>query len=112
MGTTSVDETTALDELFDVLSDSTRRRILTRLNERTSGTEPEVPVAELAREGEGSERKPIRLLHSDLPKLDAAGFIDWDRNRQVVRPGRRFTDVAPLIELLAGHQDELPSTRP
>lgn len=107
----SAHETTALDELFDAFSDANRRHVLTQLYDQTQGGVPEVPVAELT--GQGEERGPgaTRLRHSDLPKLDAAGFIDWERNRHVVRPGRRFGDVVSLIEVLASHRDELPSNR-
>lgn len=108
----SADETMALDELFDVLSDSTRRRVLSRLSEEASVSEPEVPVAELSRDGDERDQERIRLQHTALPTLDAGGFIDWDRKRQVVRPGRRFPEVDPLIELLAGQEDELLADRP
>lgn len=108
----TVDEPRALDELFDVLSDSTRRRILTRVSDRAVAPNGEVPVAELTRDGVEGDRSTIRLQHSELPTLDAAGFIDWDRNRQVVRPGRRFQEIAPLIELLARQEDELPAEWP
>ncbi len=97
-----------LDELFEVLSHPHRRRILTSLNERNPREEGEFSLAELITEEEIDE-ETTGLFHNHLPKLDEAGFIDWDRERHLVRRGPRFAEVEPLIELMVNHTDELPA---
>lgn len=97
-----------LDELFEVLSHPHRRRILTSLNDRNPREEDEFILSELVTEDE-IEEESTGFFHNHLPKLDEAGFIDWDRERHVVRRGPRFTEIEPLIELMVNHPDELPA---
>lgn len=101
-------QTNELDELLDVLSYPPRRRILTRLNARNPRDVDEFELAELAGDDE-PEDETVGLIHNHLPKLADAGFIDWDRERHVVTRGPRFHEVAPLIDLMVAHQDELPA---
>lgn len=100
---------TVLDELLDVLSHPHRRRILTRLHVRNPRDEAEFDPEELAQADEALDVDTIHLVHNHLPKLDEAGFVDWDRERQVVRRGPRFHEIAPLIDLMVTHRDELPA---
>lgn len=97
-----------LDELFEVLSHPHRRRILTSLNEWKPREEDEFNLTELVTEDEIEEEAP-GFFHNHLPKLDEAGFIDWDQERHVVRRGPRFSEVDPLIELMINHSEELPA---
>jgi len=59
--------------------------------------------------GSEIDGETIALLHNHLPKLADSGFIDWDRDRQVVTRGPRFGEIEPLIELMVDHRDELPA---
>ena len=107
MTTLSTEDTAELDELFTVLSHPYRRRILTRLGDHDPRDEDEFDHRALAREDD-PDLPSIELFHNHLPKLDEAGFIDWERDDGVVRRGPRFGEVAPLIELMVDHRDELP----
>lgn len=50
----------------------------------------------------------VLMKHTHLPKLEAAGFIEWDRETNAVRQGPKFAEIRPLLELMANHADELP----
>lgn len=106
---TQTDPTDALDESFDLLSDPVRRRIVTRLHDHNPREEVEFTADELAAEGDQIE---LAIHHHHLPKLADAGFIDWDRDANIVTRGPRFDEIAPLIELMVNHQDELPAGWP
>jgi DNA-binding transcriptional ArsR family regulator len=81
-------------ELFAVLGDARRRRILTLLQDRTSA----VGLQELATYLVAGERdKPLvevgafdverirpDLVHNQLPRLEDAGLVRWDRSEQSV----------------------------
>lgn len=104
-------QTNSLDELFHLLSHSHRRRILTRLNASNSQEKDEFELTELV-DGDEFDDEKFSLIHNHLPKLAEAGFINWDRERHTVTRGPRFYEIAPLIDLMVAHQDELPSNWP
>ncbi len=54
----------------------------------------------------------MRLHHTHLPKLDEAGFIEWNPNSKTITRGLRFDEIAPLIELIIANRDELPAGWP
>lgn len=97
-----------LGELLDALSHPHRRRIVTQLNVSNPRGEDEFDLAELSGDDE-REDATINLFHNHLPRLAQAGFIDWDRERGVVTRGPRFHEIAPLVDLMLAHQDELPA---
>jgi hypothetical protein len=49
----------------------------------------------------------VSLHHADLPKLDDAGLIEWDRESGTVARGPNWGAVAPLLEWLCDHRAEL-----
>ena len=89
------------DELFTLLDDVHRRRLLLSLLSASS-----VQPAELVPDAGGE--LPTRLHHVHLSKLDDAGVVDWDRHRGVVTRGERFEDVEPILTLLANDPSKLP----
>lgn len=103
-------QTNVLDESLDVLSHRHRRRILTRLNARASRDAKALDVADLA--ADEPDVETLTLVHNHLPKLADSRFIDWDQERHVVTRGPRFHEIAPLIDLMVAHQDELPADWP
>lgn len=101
----------ALNHSFEALSHPYRRRILTRLHERNPREEAE--FHEVTRGGDDDpDRLAVELHHRHLPKLVDAGFVDWDREEDVVTRGPRFEEIAPLVELMVDHRDELPAGWP
>lgn len=98
-----------LDVSLDALSHPYRRRILTRLNRSNPRDESSFSTDSVATDGEDEEMVAIDIHHRHLPKLEAAGFVDWDHEANVVTRGPRFDEIAPLIELMNKHRDELPT---
>lgn len=110
------------DEIFDALGASQRRRLLLALFNKEPQRVSELSGAttDLAQAHEtfideylsGSvdfpevDRDRLRTHHVHLPKLAQYGFIEWDREAGLVRKGRRFEELTPILELLAEGEDD------
>jgi len=100
-----------MDDIFDVLTNVHRRRVLVALLDHTPQEDglDQVNVVEDAHEGEtGLKTLQADFYHMHLPKLEQTGFIRWDRGSQQVTKGPRFEEICPLLELMRDHADELP----
>lgn len=93
-----------LDTLMHILSDQQRRIILYTLRREHPSDVSDLLVRGL----EQPDHTDIELHHIHLPKLDEAGYIQWDRETDEVRPGARYDDIEPLLGLIGGHTDEFP----
>lgn len=113
---------TALDRVFDLLSEERRRYALYYLANR----EGAVPVAELAeavadwedRDGGGSDswtdvdRIELTLQHSHLPKASEAEFVEYDADERVVRTTdapQEYETVVAVARLIERPDDGVPS---
>jgi hypothetical protein len=116
-----------IGELFTLLAERRRRRVLVSLLDAGEGP---VPVANVAftrgsaaqssagaaagsaavGAGERSEAVPesTALRHVHLPKLDESDLVDWDEEAGTVARGPRYAEVEPFLELLVRNQHELP----
>lgn len=105
--------------LFRALGDRQRRRILSILNERARPiSEDDLAARLVAQEGGdrpdaplGGERDPIRidLHHGHLPKLEAAGLIEWNRNGVAPTDHWVYDESSPLTSS-TGFGERDPST--
>ena len=105
----------SLNELFEMLSHGVRRRTLIAIGRKNPRDEDELTSESLADEDASDEELDVltkELYHTHLPKLADAGFINWDPDDGVVTRGPRFEDIAPLLNLMSDHQDELPDDWP
>ncbi|MDZ7730153.1 MAG: hypothetical protein U5K37_03105 [Natrialbaceae archaeon] len=81
-------ESLSLDFVFELLASSRRRLVLYRLNEARDGT---AKLEDLARyisvyENESSlESIQLALEHTHLPKLVAAGIVEFDPRSDTIR---------------------------
>lgn len=81
----------AYTELFDVLTDGTRRRII-RIVRGQSGSITEQQLLDRLTSDTDSDLEPetgqtsqfIPLYHVHLPKLAEAGIVEWDRSAETV----------------------------
>lgn len=105
MATSQAKKSVESTQLVDTLSHPHLWQILTRLSIHNPRDENEFDhrAPAFSSDSLGGE-----LFHNHLPKLDEAGFIDWKRERGVVRRGPRFPEIAPLIHLSNNHQGILP----
>lgn len=94
----SPDETPSLDLVFDVLSERRRRYALYHLREVPDGVAPVSDVVDYVYHSEGGSdgsradlRLSIRtaLQHVHLPKLENAGFIEYDERSETIRYWRQ-----------------------
>lgn len=90
-----------LDSMMDALGKPARRLILLKLQEDTAENGSLV----LDRSS-GIDASLIELHHLHLPKLNDAGYIEWDPNTNVVSRGPNFDDFELLLRLLNVYIDE------
>jgi len=102
----------SLSEKFDVLSHPERRRLLVALDDHNPRDENEFVANSVAGDGDNLELLQLEMYHQHLPKLEEAGFIDYDRDSDAIMCGPRFEEIEPLIKLMNDHQDELPDDWP
>lgn len=97
-----------MDRILGALSDRQRRLNLYMLKEGETLTETDL----LVRSSGDSEKVEMDLAHNHLPKLEEAGYIEWDRVSGEISKGPRFEEIEPLLELMENHADELPPDWP
>lgn len=44
------------------------------------------------------------LVENHLPKLEEAGYIEWDRESGTISKGPRFDEIEPILELMGDDQ--------
>lgn len=57
---------------------------------------------------DGGASRDLELYHVHLPKLEAEGVIEWDRESGTVSRGPQFSAVEPTVRLLAANEHDLP----
>jgi len=93
-----------IDQILDIVSNRHRCLILLSLKRGAVETTDDVMVR-----GESElNASELTLTHNHLPKLDDAGYIEWDRDTGEISKGPRFDEIEPLLELIENHADELP----
>lgn len=94
-----------IDQLLESLCDPTRRRVALSLVENES-----MAVDEFADRTSGDDLR-IKLRHVHLPKLNAAGFVEWDVDAGTVEQGPNFPQIEPVVRLLNEYTMEFPALR-
>ena len=95
-----------LSDQLSILAEANRRRLLIALadrNPRSIDSDGYVGGPDMS-----DPNVATAMYHVHLPKLEAAGFIDWDREENVVTRGPKFEEIRPLVDLLDSHREELP----
>ena len=96
----------SLDRTFDLLANEHRRAVVTYLLD----TRHEVVVEELTdalADGETDEtRVATSLHHAHLPKLEAAGMIEWDCGGYV-EATPRLADLEPFLRAIADFEGQV-----
>ncbi|TYL38429.1 transcriptional regulator [Natronococcus pandeyae] len=98
----------SLDAVLDVLTDRHRRRLLVALLEHDSQTRSNVQIPDDIIVGdEELERLHVQMYHVHLPKLEAAGLVEWDRTTNEVQRGPQFETVRPLLDPIRDQVDDV-----
>ena len=79
--------------MFEAFARSERRQLLALLDHEADG---HITLEQ----GEPTVTQWIGMYHSHLPKLERLGFIQWDRDVDVISPGPRFEEIRPLLTFL------------
>jgi hypothetical protein len=103
-----MDNQPQFDAFLEVLSDSYRRELLLALTEHNPQDDDEPDPLDIHRSAsDGGDQFDIFMYH--LPKLEQLGVITWNRETDEISKGPDWDELAPLLELVNNHQDELPS---
>jgi len=90
-----------VDNMIDALGSRQRRFILLTLLDST----PRDDFSVLERAADALDVQ-VQLHHIHLPKLEAGGYIDWDRNTNTISQGPNFPEIKPLLGLLKAYTGE------
>jgi hypothetical protein len=97
-----------IERVLTNLCNRRRHQILLLLKQGTVQTETDMMIR-----GEGDIEEIETDLTSDhLPKLEEAGYIEWDRDTGEISKGPRFDQIKPLLNIIENHADELPPDWP
>lgn len=87
-----------MNDTLSTFADYDRRTVLSCLDDRHDAVDLEVLATDVVAERENTDRDEVtekardtalvRLHHVDLPKLDKAGFVDFDYEAGTVRRRR------------------------
>lgn len=108
--------------LFELLTAKPRRRVLVALcdvdsvripeglTRRSAARSTSSPASRSPDEHSTDEvsRDDLQMYHNHLPKLQAAGVIEWDRDGGTVTRGTEFDAIEPAVRLFATNQHVLP----
>lgn len=95
-----------VDRVFDILSKTQRRQSLFAIKEGMVDNDADLLMRSSKKDVE------VELRHTHLPKLEQAGYIEWDRDTGAISKGPNFDEIKPVLELLESHADELPPDWP
>lgn len=94
-----------VDQTFDILRHSSRRRILMRLYHHSGPGKASIDPTDFIPEDANQEQIQSELYHTHLPRLDDSGFVDWDRHRDLIMRGPQFEELYPFLDLLEESED-------
>lgn len=115
------------DDTFDALANAYRRQLLLELRDGPQYvSEPSELCRDLdhaheellrehlssSREVREADEELVRQHFVHLPKLDAYGYIELNRDDTLVTQGPRFDELRPLLELLADGRDDRSTAEP
>lgn len=110
----------SIDELFDILSDSRRRQILSilmdhgeeltlsQLADKVASRDSGPPRNEVPKEKhqvrsevpeDSSNRLTTSLHHVDIPKMDQVGLVEFDPDRKTIRATENATQIEQILAL-------------
>lgn len=105
-------DSTSLDAMLGALSNPYRRRILVTVADHDPRGEYEFVPADFATANDDLDDLRTILYHAHLPKLAENGYIVLDPDTGTLRRGPNFGEIAPLLDLMAEREDELPAEWP
>ncbi|WP_277555668.1 DUF7344 domain-containing protein [Halobaculum limi] len=96
-----------VDDLYDVLSDWHRRRLLWQLLDGGPSGGLDVP-AELPTRDETERTARVQFHHVHLPKLEACALVEFDEAENLLTRGPMFDRTEPLLSVLREREHQTP----
>lgn len=107
----SADDAASVDDIFDALRQPEQRYVLTYLLR----SEGEITITELVdyvlaktdlsgNEEEFRSRMAVDLTNIHLPALVEIGLIEYNMERQLIRPGRSTAQAVPYLKIALAQQ--------
>lgn len=116
------ESTGVITNTFSILADPVRRYGLDYLDEQETPVSFDRLATRVATWHTDSDPEAVddatltemrtALYHVHLPKLAEAGYIEWNKDTHTIRRGPNFDEIAPLLRLMAEHEDKLPAGWP
>ncbi|WP_245180854.1 hypothetical protein [Haloarcula amylovorans] len=106
--TRGVLEASNMDRVLEIFAKRQRRLILFALQGGATKHKSDF----VFRGADNGDDPELQLIHTHLPKLAEAGYIEWNRETDEVSKGPRYDEIEPLLNLLETHADELPPNWP
>lgn len=94
------------DTALELLAHRDRRRLLLAIQH---GDGDRTQIESIRRETENAKRLAVAMRHVHLPKLEAAGIVEWNRETNEVRKGERFEGILPFVRSIVEAPEELTS---
>lgn len=94
-------EYVVLDQIFSVLSDRHRRQLLLGLLRYDSLTRRDDREIRAVDDATDPRKLRTEMRHVHLPKLEEAGFIEWERAAETVARGPAFDRIEPVLRGVA-----------
>lgn len=97
------------DRLFRTLSAEPRRQIIVSLGEAPTGRQLSLPeAANPSYHLMDPEELYVELVHSHLPVLAEAGYVQWESDPLRVERGPNFAEADVVFRALHSYADEIP----
>lgn len=88
----------SLGDLLETVGDPHRRRVLLAVAD-----EGRIPLDDLALGDGGGSQGLSELKRVHIPRLEQAGFVDWDRDEGTVSQGPDFAQIRPNVDNWAAY---------
>lgn len=95
--------------MLSALSQPYRRQLLIALMNHNPHDDDDIDPLGVLDTGGEVKAAELELFHNHLPKLEGMGYISWDRENGKTSKGPNWDEIAPLLELLHNHREELPN---
>lgn len=98
-----------IDEALAALANPYRRQLLLALLAENPQADTDPDPLDLVDSPDEPDTLAVELYHTHLPRLEAMGVIEWDKEAGEISKGPDWDSVAPLLVLIDDHLDELPA---
>jgi hypothetical protein len=99
----------SFDENLRTLANSYRRQLLVALLEHNPQEDDDRDPLDVVADSDEPDVLETELVHRHLPRLEEMGYIVWNRETNEISRGPKWAEIAPLLELIHNHRDELPA---